>query len=396
MSKHSSRGQILPLFALALSSLCGFAGLGVDVGYWEYQQESQQNATDAAAVGAAQALLYNSCPSSTAAATAADVDAANNGFSNSAAANTVITVNNPPASGPYAGSSCAVSVQITTSHVHSFFSRLFGFANGATISTQAVAALTSAHAGCIYMLQQSQNTNFNGSNVVAPNCTILLNGSANFNGATAEAAMIGEANYAGSNNGGTFTEATPVPMLPVADPCPEIAGCAYLTANPPTTSPCTGTYNGSGTLAPGCYNNLNMNGVTVTFSGGLYTFAGSSNFNKTSITANNSTIYIPAGASTNFNKVDALTLTAPTTGNYAGVAYYQVKANTGDVNLNGSLTSVSGLIYTPTAMINYNGSNDVYTVLVAAYANLNGSGGTDFASPSPSQTLVAQQAVLAQ
>ena len=48
------RGQVLPLFALCLAALLGFAGLGVDVGYLEYWQNSQQAATDAAAIGAAQ------------------------------------------------------------------------------------------------------------------------------------------------------------------------------------------------------------------------------------------------------------------------------------------------------------------------------------------------------
>ncbi len=123
--------------------------------------------------------------------------------------------------------------------------------------------------------------------------------------------------------------------------------------------------------------------------------AGSSNFNKASVTGNGVTLYIPAGASTNFNKVDSLTLSPPTTGNYAGVAYYQVPSNSNDVNFNGSSTSISGLIYAPAAAMNYNGSQGGYTVVIAAYANFNNSNGEDFGTPPPGGSLL-KNVVLAQ
>jgi hypothetical protein len=387
------RGAVLPFIALTLAAVLGFAGLAVDVAYLEYCQDQQQTAADAAAVAGAQQLALSPCPSASAAACAAWNDSAANGFANSGSV--TVTVQNPPVSGPFASNNCAVLVQVTKTNVSTFFSRLFGFSNGATETTQAVAVPLTNDNGCIFMLASGQNTNFNGSNVTAPNCSILLNGSANFNGSTVDAAAIGEVNYSGSNNSGTFTGATPAPMLHAADPCLHIAGCAYLTSNPPSTSPCSGTYSGSGVLGPGCYDNLNLNKATVTFSGGLYIFAGSSNMNKAAITASGSTIYIPSGASTNFNNVSALTLSPPTTGNYAGVSYYQVSANTGNVNFNGSSTNISGLLYAPAAQINYNGSFGQYTVVVAAYANFNGSTGEDFGSPPPDQSLI-RKAVLAQ
>jgi Putative Flp pilus-assembly TadE/G-like len=389
------RGNVLPLVALCLAVLSGFAGLSVDVGYWEYRQQAQQSAADSAAIGGAQQLAYAGCPNSTTAQSSGRADAANNAFSNSV--NTTVTVDNPPASGPFAGDNCAVNVTITTSHVSSFFTRMFGFgggSGGAQETTQATATLTSQGAGCIYMLQIGQNTNFNSSNVVAPYCSILLNGSANFHGSTVDAAGIGEYNYAGSNNGGTFTQASPVPILPVADPCPEIAGCAYLTSNPPSTSPCTGTYGGGATISPGCYNNINLNKATVTFSPGLYVLPGSANLNQANITANGVTIYVPSGASINFNKANNLVLTAPTTGNTAGVAYFQSKSNLSDVNFNSSGSGITGLIYAPSATMNYNGSASVYTVIVAGYANFNLSSGQDFASPAPGQSPLVQRAVL--
>ncbi len=394
MKRKGESGQVLPLIALCMASLMGFGGMAVDVGYWRYQQREQQSATDAAALGGAQQLIYSSCPNQTVANTGATKDATNNGYTTGVKGVTV-AVSNPPASGVFASSSCAVQVQIGSSSVPTFFTRLFGKANMA-VSTQAVAQVVADGNGCIYMLAAAGNTNFNSGNVQASQCSMSINGSANFNGSTINAASIGEGNYSGSNNGGTFSAASPAPMLPVADPCPEIAGCAALAASPPATSPCNTPYSGSGILVQGCYTNLNLHGANITLSGGTYVFAGSSNFNGASITGTGVTIYVPAGATPpNFNKVTSLTLSPPTTGSYAGVTYYQVPSNSNDINFNGSSTNLSGLIYAPSAAMNYNGSAGQYAVLVAAYANFNGSSVLDFGAPASGQSLL-KTAVLSQ
>ena len=101
VKRRADSGQVLPLIAICLTAVMGFAGMSVDVSYLEYHQRQQQSAADAAAVGGAQQLIYSGCGSSAAAQTAADNDAASNGFTNGAN-NVVIAVNNPPAAGPYA------------------------------------------------------------------------------------------------------------------------------------------------------------------------------------------------------------------------------------------------------------------------------------------------------
>lgn len=389
MRSMREAGQVLPLVALAFTVLTGFAGMGVDVGYWRYQQRQQQSATDAAAIGGAQQLLYSGCGSQSAANTAGKMDAADNGFTDGSHG-VAVNVTNPPASGAFAGNSCAVMAQITSSSVPTFFTRLFGHSVMAE-STQAVATVVANNDGCVYMLTPNQNTNFNSATVHAPGCSMFINGTANFNGSTVDAGAIGEGNYSGSNNNGTFTGASPTKIQPVADPCPEIAGCAYLTANPPQTSPCNGSYSGNGTLLPGCYNNLNLNGATVNLSGSTttpYVFKGSANFNGATISGTNVTIYMPAGASVNFNKVANMTLSPPATGSFAGVTYYQVASNSNDINFNGSNTNLSGLVYAPSASMNWNGSQNGYTVLVAAYANFNGSTGEQFGNPPTGSTLI--------
>jgi len=122
---------------------------------------------------------------------------------------------------------------------------------------------------------------------------------------------------------------------------------------------------------------------------GTYVFAGGSNFSGASINGSAGvTIYIPAGASTNFNKVSALTLAPQTTGPYSGVTFYQVSGNSNTVNFNASSTNVSGMLYAPSAQINYNGAYGLYTVIVANYANFNGSTGEDFGAPPTNASLI--------
>ena len=247
-------------------------------------------------MGGAQQLVRSNCSGATAARAAAQFDATNNAFSNGVNGVAVNPVT-PPSWGPYAGNNCAISVQITTSSASTFFTRLFGY-NGMAESTQAVAAVTNGGVGaCIYLLSPIVSTNFNGAHINAPQCSIAINDTANFNGASVAAPSIG---YAGGNpneNGATFPMATPAPMLPVADPCSEFAGCAYLAANPPSTSGCT-SFNGNGYNGPltaKCYSNLNLNGANVTLGPGVYVLSGSSNFNGSTMTGSGVTFYVPNG-----------------------------------------------------------------------------------------------------
>jgi Putative Flp pilus-assembly TadE/G-like len=394
VTRARKAGQVLPFLAVCLGALMGFAGISVDVGFLEYRQQTQQSATDAAALGGAQQLVRSSCTNASNAESAATTDAASNGFT--AGGNVTVNAHSPPQSGPYAGNNCAIGVQITTAHVQTFFSQLFGYPQGMSESTQAVAAVSANGNGCIYLLSTTITQNFNGANVSSANCGVYINYTANFNGATFKVPYIGYAGPAPNENGANFTEATPSPMLPVADPCLDIPGCAYLTANPPSTSSCS-SFNGNGyngALTPGCYSYLNLNGANVTMSG-TYVLTGTSNFNGAHITGTGVTIYVTAsGTPPNFNGAN-VTFTPPSTGNQAGVLYYQVPSNTASANFNGTSNSYTGLIYAPGATdVNFNGANGGYVVLVFGAVNFNGSAAQDFASPPPGQSLVTKAVIV--
>jgi len=390
------RGAVLPLVAISLTVLLGFGGMSVDVGFWQYQQRQQQNAVDSAAIGGAQALDAAGCPAPATAQAAADTDAASSGGYTPSQ----VTVNNPPASGPYASNNCAVSVSIKGTKP-SFFSQLFGIPS-VKETTSATAELVSTNNACIYLLSTTAVSTFSGGNVSAPNCSIIINNTATFSGSqTISAGSIG---YGGSTpptiSGTTFSGATPAPMLQAPNPCPEIPGCATLASNPPSASGCQSLAgsNMNPTISPGCYNNLTVGSCgTVTLQPGVYVLNGTSDFSNSRFVGTGVTFYVTAnGTAPDFSAALSATISPPTSGTYDGVLYYQVPGNTTAPNLSGSSVHFNGLVYAPGANgVNFNGAQGDYTVLVLGSANLNSSSGYTFGTPPSGSTLV-QNVVLTQ
>lgn len=370
---ESQRGQTLVLVALLLVVLMGLTSLAADAGYYHYQQRVMQTAADSAALAGAAEISYGDP------AAAAKSDAATNGFTDGANGVTVTVTTNY--SDQYTGSSSAVQVVISKPYPK-FFAGVLGGGSTVQISSSAVARMSANVNECLYQLDSSQNPNFNGMTFNGPKCGIIVNGSANFNGANIDAQFIGyAAGRTPNTNGATFTEATPAPSMPAKDPCPNIPGCDYLANNPPSTSSCIShpNYNGmTVTLLPGCYDTPNFNGATVTFqpngTDATFVIMGHANFNGSTLSGNGVTLYFPTGSCGNFNGVN-LSLTPPAVGNTAGVSIYnQPGTSACNPNFNGSAgTGVSGLVYYPDAHVNFNGALNGYTVLVVGNANFNGS-----------------------
>ena len=125
-------GYVTIIFALSLAMLLGFVGLAVDTGYLQYLNRQMQTAADAGAVAAGDELSRNctavwdvanrkwtfagmTCTGVSGnplIVSAAKNDAAMNGFTDGSNGVTV-TVNNPPASGFYAGQTYAVEVIVS-------------------------------------------------------------------------------------------------------------------------------------------------------------------------------------------------------------------------------------------------------------------------------------------
>jgi hypothetical protein len=398
MSRHAKeRGQVLPLVAISLAGLMGFAGISVDVGYAEYQQRQQQSATDAAAVGGAQTLVYNGCGNSTAATTAAQSDASRNGYTNGNGKVVVTTtLGSSLTSGPFKGNTCAVQVQVTAPHP-TFFGALFGFNKPGTETTQAVAVLAAVNPA----------PDFDGPNPAGPPSNFtgpitatgpIQVGTFTSTNTTITAPSIGYSGQPPSTKNTSFPQGSPAPMVPPVNPCPEIAGCASLSNNPPSTSNCPSLkIQSDQTVNPGCYSGITVTSgcmANVTLSPGLYAFTGTADFtNAQSVTGSGVTFYQANGA-LNLSNI-ATTLSPPTSGTYSNILYYQVPGDTTGPNFDLANTSsrLGGLIYAPGATLTYSGSAGSYVLLVANAFNITGR--STFASPDAGQSIL-QQAVLAQ
>lgn len=390
MRRRREAGQIIPLIAISMTAIMGFGGMAVDHGYWQYQLRQQQNAADGAAIGGAQALALAGCPNQTAAYAAADSDASSNGFTNGVNGVTV-TPNNPPQGGPYASNNCAVSVTIAASHP-AFFARVLGFKQ-MNESTTATAQIVSNNNSGFVGLSQSSTSTYTGS-ISGSGVNFYSNGSITCGSNTINvgAMTYGKGKTVSCSNA-TFSAATPSPTYPVPNPCPEIAGCNYLTNNPPPVTNCQSLQSGNmnPTISPGCYNNLSVGGCgTVTLQPGTYVLNGTSNFAGSSFVGSGVTFYVTASATPpDFSTANSATISPPTTGSQKGVLYYQVSSNSGAPNFAGSSVHWNGLVYAPTANnVNFNGAKGDYTLLVVGSANLDDSSGYTFATPAPGSSLL--------
>ena len=191
-ARHAERGQILPFVGLSLAILMGFAAFAVDLGYLRYQQRLQQTAADSAALAADWALYSLSSPTNstcgdssgagapTSVCTAGQNAATNNGFSSatscSGTATVCVTINYPPQSGAYQGSTSAVEA-IVKAPYPGFFSQFLGSSTN-WVSTRAVAIVKTSPNCTVHRLDAKDLTVNAGAQVTAP-CGILVAGSVN-------------------------------------------------------------------------------------------------------------------------------------------------------------------------------------------------------------------------
>ncbi len=384
------RGAVLPLVAICLAVLLGFAGVAIDVGYLEYQQQAQQSATDAAALGGAQSALTTNCGDAGAASSAARTDAALNGYPS-----TYVSATSPPATGYYAGNACAVEVKITKTKP-TFFMNVLGF-HGMAESTYAVGVANQGTAGpgCIWALSTSEGqSNLSNVNMQLGGCAIYINASANMSNSTIDAAYIGTGLSNNNTSNTTFTNASPAPMGQVLDPCPTYPGCKYLTNSPPPSASPNQyqNYNSSGNATLGSagsisgpYNDFTMSG-TNNIVCGLIIIAGSQlhlNGGTTSISSCSSGVTFAMSANTddiNFSAA-TLNLSAPTTGNTADVLFWRPGSQANSVNYSTCICNLTGMLYYPTTEVNYSSNSGAYTLLVFGQANFSTSVG--IGTPAP-------------
>ena len=400
--RRTDSGQVTVVAVLAMPVILGMVGLAIDVGYLRATKRQMQTAADSAAIAGALALNDTTSDYQLLATNAAGGDGFTDGTSGIA-----VAVNWPPAIAAPAGpcttqpSSC-VEVIITQSYPL-LFAGIMGV-GPFTVAARAVAWAGANGISCIYALSPHApiGVDITGVNFNAPKCGTLINSDSptaalwatgdNIN--TPYFGMRGGYNDKGSNTGSTVF-ATGIP--PVSDPLASLPA-------PPISLPCSGTADPIGgigatvipgsncysvsvsgainvTFNPGQYSSITISGSTgVTFNPGLYTIVGPGglNFGGANVSGTGVTFYLgpKAGAVTATGSNSSLT--APTTGTYAGILFFQNPGDTSAATIGGSNAAIVGALYFPAAQLTFDGSNagSAYTILVANTIVFSGSNAT--------------------
>jgi len=393
-------GQTIILAALCVPLLLGFVALAVDAGLMFRAERQMQTAADSAAIAGAEELNYGDVTA------AAKADAARNGVTDGKGASKV-AVNNPPLSGPSAGNSGSVEVIVSTSQT-TYFMNIFN-RGSMTVIGRAVAG-HSPTKNCIYTLGTSGTdiSVSNGVNIQIPGCSVFSNSNSStslqvIGGATLNAQAVNLVGGYTVNNGGHLTPSTPAQgVAPATDPL------AYLAPPSFTSGSCLANPNlgyGSHTIGPSaggtiCYNGLTIaNGGTATLKPGVYVINGQLNLaGGTTTTGTGVTLYFPPGGSVSITNGITFNLTAPTSGTYNGILFYQDRANTNTVYVEGGASSVlNGILYFPSANVTLENGTNTTSYATVISKTLTFAGGASFKDysqmPGVSTPLVAARLV---
>ena len=410
---QSEGAAISPMFALLLIPISGSIAFSVEMGGWYYVQRSAQNAADSAAIAAAS----NNNQTGTGSTFLAEARAAARpyGYINGQDNATVNSAVTTCPTGTAAGSICYEAI-VTTVFPVSFSgvlgftgSQVLGTGRGQLISARAVATSAGSGSKDICLLSLSNvGVTFQSNGGPKPDmsgCAIMSNGGMTCNGHDL-GASYGLA--AGTNNGCGLSKASNVP--PVTDPYLDRAanipsddcGGSYPQLNNSnkvaSTNEISGNFSGvvkrcGDTQLTG---NVVLSGTDTTFTvfnGRLdlngYTISTATDANATIIFSGSDDPtykHYPIDSSNGSDTDAAISIKAPTSGVWSGVAVYQDPALTTNVSFqyagNKPTWNITGLVYLPKADVQFSGAVNknadgascfvlvAYTILVNGTANI--------------------------
>jgi Flp pilus assembly pilin Flp len=383
--RRDESGVTAVSFAILSTVALGFGGLAIDLGTAYQSRQNLQNAADSAAFSAATALVSGE---STATDQAAAI-AARYGLVHGSGG-TVVAINRPPASGPFAGALMSVEV-ILRKPAKRFLSGLFVSADS-LIQARAVSRVNPGVDGCVVGL--SGRVVISSATVSLMACSLYSNaaganafemsGTASFQGSAVS--VVGGTTI-GSNSTITATNGIRTQQQPITDPysdvpVPPYSGCTY---NSGTLA--SGTYGGSYSSPVVFCNGLLLNsGVTVRFNPGIYIIdRGEFRINGgATLTGTGVTIILTSSTGSNYavlniNGQSSVSLSSPATGPTAGLVFYQDRrapAGVENVLNGGTGQALQGAIYFPRQIVRFTGGSSsttgACTQLIAAEVILRG------------------------
>lgn len=363
----SNRASVAVQTALVLVALIGMVALGTEMVFLLYKHRQMQSAADAAATGAVTAMLAGA-PSDF--RTEALAIAANAGFTDGADGVTV-AINNPPAIGPYTDDDGAVEVIVsqpqTLGLVNLFRSGIFN------VGARSVAKADIAASYCVLALDSSASAALevrNNASVVNPNCGVAVNSAS----ATAlkldnNAGIYGAIRVHGGTTlaNGAYVNSKTLQTYAAVTSDPY---AARTIQTPPACTSQSGTVGNSATknYTPGHFCNgwSFGNSAIINLAAGAYYIDTKLQLGNNNVITGTGgvTLIINGNYGINISNGAHLTLTAPASGPYSGIAVMGGRTATRTVSQvfsNNASINVFGAIYFPNQIIDFqnNGATGV-------------------------------------
>ncbi len=379
---HDTDGGVTTYAALVLPLLVGAVGLSVDVASWHVNQRTVQSATDSAAVAGALEIMRSG--DDPAILTAATSDATYNGYE--PGLGDTISVNHPPSSGIATGAADSVEIIVQRS-APIFFSSLF-LGGPVDMSARAVARVE-INDTCVWALNPTARGAIKvaGGAQVNMGCGVIANSVddeslSQDGGACLTSTKI---KLAGGYNGSCINPQPLTNVTPVNDPLSSL--------QPPSYGACDHTAKtkiNSGenvTLSPGVYCGsieVLADGI-VNFEPGQYVLDGAGLTVSAQGTATGSDVhfYLSENSGTadaiNIQAGATVDLTAGTSGDLAGVLFFQNANTTGNINhsvTGGGTMDLEGILYFPGQDVSFSGGstfNAAASMLIAQTVTFSGS-----------------------
>ncbi|GAC1469058.1 MAG: pilus assembly protein TadG-related protein [Isosphaeraceae bacterium] len=397
-SHPARRGTVVPMVAVCLVALFAMTGLVVDGGLIMGERRHAQAAADSAALAGAQDMLVGPNRSSQARVSALRY-AASQGYTNDGTTSTV-TVNIPPASGPNVGDPDKIEV-LTGYEKPVFFIGAITGASTAHVGARAVAGVTRevANPNSLVALgpKGSGTLTLTGTGIVSANGggvqvnstapdALLIKGTASgiakswsVAGGYATVAGTPTPGGGGGSGTGTFSPTPQTGVSPIADPLRNLAPPSVVGPSIKAGVALTGSQ--SATLSPGVYvGGISASGgSSLTLTPGVYIIQGGglSVTDTAAFSARGVTIY-NTGTSLTYGPITLTSpntsFTAPTSGAYQGLMFYQDPQNTLAASFSDPQSGgLSGTFYFPTAGVTYNANGGAVSnlQLIADHITIN-------------------------
>lgn len=404
------KGQILVMTTLLIIPMLGLLGLVTDVGYMHFVKMSAQTAAEAAARAAILQMHATVGGSSltcggavvcadTPTACPANVTTPSNAMENgcmyaqqhgfNSTGNQLVTyqtgVSSTPPTAPGTGTPSYWATFRVMQKVPQLFSAILGNPYG-FVAARSTAALTGA-TDCIYALNPSASgaVSVGGTASLTSSCGLYVDSNDPCALSTNGGGSLSATEYDVVGNACTHSPLSPTPntgVSPASDPLAYLAvpatpryHCDYKNYSAPNWS--------NPTLTPGTYcGGINIKNNNYTLTAGTYILVGgglTTQDANSNISGSGVTFYNTFGATDQGNQAyspisiaatSTVSLTAPNTGTYAGILFFEDRSApaASDTYGGGSTAVYQGVIYAKNAAVTMYGNSSVntaYTLLVA-------------------------------